>query len=149
MNAVVRSCLALLLCAAVLSPAAWAVDAAPPFADPVLQQRYLDLTHELRCVQCQNGSIADSPVEIAAQLRREVHESIEAGRTDDEIREAMVSRYSEFVLFKPRWSGRSLLLWLLPGALLIVGAAVGFTIIRRRAQLLPVDDSAVDEEDRT
>jgi len=53
------------------------------------------------------------------------------------------------VLFKPRWSGRSLLLWLLPGALLIVGAAVGFTIIRRRAQLLPVDDSAVDEEDRT
>lgn len=149
MNAVVRGRLALLLCLAALSPLAWAVDAAPPFADPVLQQRYLGLTHELRCVQCQNGSIADSPVEIAAQLRREVRESIAAGRTDDEIRDAMVSRYSEFVLLKPRWSGRSLLLWLLPGALLLVGAGVGVNIIRRRAQLLPVDDSVVDEEGRT
>jgi cytochrome c-type biogenesis protein CcmH len=100
-------------------------------------------------VQCQNETIADSPVEVAADLRREVRESIQAGKTDDEIRDGLVSRYGEFILFKPRWSARNALLWLAPGLMLLVGLFVGFNIVRRRAQMLPVDDSVVEEEERT
>ncbi len=139
-----RACLPVLaLCA---SFAAWAVDPSPPMADPSLQERYLTLTHELRCVQCQNETIADSPVEIAAQLRREVRESLLAGKSDDEIREAMVSRYSEFILFKPRWSARTALLWLAPGLMLLAGLIIGWRVLSRRQQLLASDPSTVDEE---
>lgn len=131
-----------------LSLSAWAVDKFEPLPDPVQQQRYLALTKELRCVKCQNEAIADSPVEIAADLRREVRESIQAGKTDEQIRDALVSRYGEFILFKPRWSARNALLWLAPGILLVVGAAVGLRIVRRRAQLLSSDDSVVEDEGR-
>lgn len=131
-----------------LSLSAWAVDKFEPLPDPVQQQRYLALTKELRCVKCQNEAIADSPVDIAADLRREVRESIQAGKTDEQIRDALVSRYGEFILFKPRWSARNALLWLAPGILLVVGAVVGLRIVRRRAQLLSSDDSVVDDEGR-
>ena len=123
-----------------------AVDPTPPLADPQLQARYLALTHELRCVECQNETIADSPVDVAANLRREVRESLLAGKSDDEIREAMVSRYSEFILFRPRWSMHTALLWLAPGLLLIGGIVVGWRVVARRRALLSTDDSTVDEE---
>jgi cytochrome c-type biogenesis protein CcmH len=125
---------------------ALAVDSQPPIPDPALQARYLELTHELRCVQCQNESIADSPVEIAAQLRREVRESLIAGKSDDEILDAMVSRYSEFILFRPRWSGKTALLWLAPFLLLLGGAVVALRVLSRRRALLATDDSRVDDE---
>jgi cytochrome c-type biogenesis protein CcmH len=126
--------------------AAWAVDASPPLADPVLQQRYLGLTHELRCVKCQNEAIADSPVEIAADLRREVREAIVAGQSDEQIRELLVGRYGEFILFRPRWSARNALLWLAPGLMLLGGAFVGWRIVSRRGALLANDSSTVDAE---
>ena len=132
----------------IFAATAGAVDKFEPLPDPVQQQRYLTLTKELRCVKCQNEAIADSPVEIAADLRREVRESIQAGKTDEQIRDALVSRYGEFILFKPRWSARNALLWLAPGILLGVGAVVGLRIVRRRAQLLSSDDSVVDDEGR-
>lgn len=128
-----------------LAGAAGAVDVMPPIPDPALQERYVTLTHELRCVQCQNESIADSPVEIAAQLRREVRESLIAGRTDDEIRDAMVSRYSEFILFKPRWSAKTALLWLAPLLGLLVGGIVAVRVVAQRRRLLETDTSGVDE----
>ena len=142
-----RSALAVLLIG--FAAGAMAVDKFEPLPDATQQKRYLGLTHELRCVQCQNESIADSPVEVAADLRREVRESIQAGKTDDEIRDGLVSRYGEFILFKPRWSARNALLWLAPGLMLLVGLFVGFNIVRRRAQLLTGDDSVVEEEERT
>jgi len=129
-----------------MSALAWAVDTQPPIPDPALQARYLELTHELRCVQCQNESIADSPVEIAAQLRREVRESLIAGQTDDQILDTMVSRYSEFILFKPRWSAKTALLWLAPLLLLLGGAAVALRILSRRRALLATDESPVEDE---
>ncbi|MEN9704751.1 MAG: hypothetical protein RLZZ393_630 [Pseudomonadota bacterium] len=129
-----------------LAGVAWAVDTTPPIPDPALQERYVTLTHELRCVQCQNEAIADSPVEIAAQLRREVRESLIAGQSDDEIRETMVSRYSEFILFKPRWSAKTALLWLAPALMLLVGAFIALRVVGRRRQLLETDDSVVDED---
>lgn len=118
-----------------------AVDAAPPLADPKLQKEYLQLTHELRCVQCQNESIADSPVEIAADLRREVREKLLAGMTPQQIRDLMVSRYGEFILFRPRWSARNALLWLAPVLLLFGGLLVAWRIVRHRSALLPDDPS--------
>ncbi|MEY4761299.1 MAG: hypothetical protein RLZZ200_1155 [Pseudomonadota bacterium] len=132
--------------ALLLSGVAQAVDTTPPLPDPVLQQRYLTLTHELRCVQCQNEAIADSPVEIAAQLRREVRDSLVAGQTDDQIRETMVSRYSEFILFKPRWSAKTALLWLAPLILLLGGAFIAVRVVAQRRRLLDGDTSTVDEE---
>jgi cytochrome c-type biogenesis protein CcmH len=137
-----------LLAAAALcvSTLALAVDSQPPIPDPALQARYLELTHELRCVQCQNESIADSPVEIAAQLRREVRESLIAGQTDEQILDTMVSRYSEFILFKPRWSAKTALLWLAPLLLLLGGGVVALRILSRRRALLDTDESRVEDE---
>lgn len=125
---------------------AWAVDPSPPLPDAKLQARYLALTHELRCVKCQNETIADSPVEIAADLRREVREALLAGQTDEAIRNTMVSRYGEFILFRPRWSARNALLWLAPGLMLLGGLFVGWRVLSRRQQLLVDDESSVDEE---
>lgn len=132
----------------VVSAAALAVDASPPLEDPVLQQRYLGLTHELRCVKCQNESIADSPVDIAADLRREVREAIVAGQSDQQIRDLLVGRYGEFILFRPRWSARNALLWLAPGLMLLGGLVVGWRIVSRRQKLLASDTSSVDNEEQ-
>jgi cytochrome c-type biogenesis protein CcmH len=124
----------------------WAVDPTPPLPDPKQQERYLALTHELRCVQCQNEAIADSPVEVAAELRREVREKIIAGQSDEQIIDGLVSRYSDFILFKPRWTARNALLWLAPGIMLLIGAFVGWRVLASRQKLLASDDSRVDEE---
>ena len=82
--------------------------------DPALQKRYLAMSHELRCMQCQNQSIADSPVSLAGDLRREVRDLLIAGKTDDEIRQFMVDRYGDFILFRPRVSARTAWLWAAP-----------------------------------
>ncbi len=132
--------------ALLLASIAQAVDTTPPLPDPALQERYWTLTHELRCVQCQNESIADSPVDIAAQLRREVRENLLAGQSDDQIRETMVSRYSEFILFKPRWSAKTALLWLAPLLMLLAGAVIAVRVVAQRRRLLDSDASTVDDE---
>ena len=132
--------------ALLLASIAQAVDTTPPLPDPALQERYWTLTHELRCVQCQNESIADSPVDIAAQLRREVRENLLAGQSDDQIRETMVSRYSEFILFKPRWSAKTALLWLAPLWMLLAGAVIAVRVVAQRRRLLDSDASTVDDE---
>ena len=100
-----------------------AVDTMPPLPDPELQQRYYELTHELRCMQCQNESLADSPVGLAADLRLQVRELLLAGQSDEQIRDHMVARYGEFILFRPRMSWRNAWLWALPGVLMLVGLA--------------------------
>jgi len=94
---------AVLIAGAVLlgAAAAFAIDNSPPLPDPRLQQRYLNLTHELRCMQCQNESLADSPVGLASDLRRDVREQILAGATDEQIRDLMVSRYGSSFCFGP------------------------------------------------
>ncbi|HEY1492848.1 MAG TPA: cytochrome c-type biogenesis protein [Steroidobacteraceae bacterium] len=115
-------------------------------ADPALQARYVALTHELRCMQCQNESIADSPVDLAADLRNQVREQLLAGKSDQQIREWMAARYGDFILFRPRFSARTAWLWLAPGVLLIFGAVVAVRILRQRAALLASDPDSVDED---
>lgn len=115
---------------------------------PALQQRYLGLTHELRCMQCQNEAIADSPVDLAADLRRQVRDMLLAGKSDDDVRNYMVARYGEFILFRPRASWKNAWLWAAPGVLILVGALVALRIIRQRSALVPQDNEPLEEDIR-
>jgi cytochrome c-type biogenesis protein CcmH len=115
-------------------------------ADPVLEARYLALTHELRCMQCQNETIADSPVGLAADLRREVRDMLLAGKSDDEVRNYMVSRYGEFILFRPRFSWRNAWLWFAPPVLIVLGLGVAVRVVRHRAALVATDHEVPDED---
>src|SRR5882724_13079323 len=116
---------------------------------PELQRRYLGLTHELRCMQCQNEAIADSPVSLAADLRRQVREMLIAGKSDDDVRNYMVARYGDFILFRPRMSVRTFWLWSAPGVLLLLGAAVAARVMKQRAALVDKDNEPVDEDARS
>jgi len=111
---------------------------------PELQQRYDDLTHELRCMQCQNQSIADSPVGLASDLRRDVREQLIAGKTDEEIRTAMVARYGNFILFRPPFKPGTAWVWIAPFLLLILGVFVTVRIVRQRARMVESDGSEPD-----
>jgi cytochrome c-type biogenesis protein CcmH len=115
--------------------------------DPALQARYVALTHELRCMQCQNESIADSPVDLAADLRLQVREQLLAGKSDEQIRSWMAARYGEFILFRPRYSWRNAWLWGAPAVLLVLGALICWRVVRQRTVLL-ADDHEPLEEDR-
>ena len=126
-----------------LSPVAWAIDPVE-LSDPALQERYRALTHELRCMQCQNQSIADSPVSLAGDLRREVRELLASGKTDAEIREHLASRYGDFILFRPRFTAQTAWLWVTPVLLLLLGIFVALRIIRGRASLADVDPTEPD-----
>lgn len=123
---------------------AYAVDPTD-LGDPKLQARYLNLTHELRCMQCQAESIADSPVDLAADLRRQVAEMLQQGKTDDQVRQYMTDRYGDFILFKPRFELKNLWLWGSPVVLLLIGAFVAARIVRQRNQLLATDHEPVEE----
>ena len=112
-----------------------------------MQKRYDGLTHELRCMQCQNQSIADSPVGLAEDLRRDVREQIIAGKTDSEIRDSMVKRYGNVILFRPPFQPSTAWVWLAPFVLLLVGVFVAVRIVRQRAALVASDDSVIDTED--
>jgi cytochrome c-type biogenesis protein CcmH len=130
------------LCAARV---AHAIDATS-IPDPVLEARYLGLTHELRCMQCQNESIADSPVGLASDLRREVRDMLLAGKSDEDVRNYMVSRYGEFILFRPRFSLRNAWLWLAPPVLLLIGLTVAVRVVRQRTALVATDHDTDENE---
>jgi len=102
--------------------------------DPKLEQRARDLSREIRCVVCQSQSVADSDADIAKELRAMIREQIAAGKSDQEIRDYLVARYGDFVLFDPPFKASTYVLWIGPFALLVlagIGVAVFF---RRRAQ---------------
>jgi cytochrome c-type biogenesis protein CcmH len=113
---------------------------------PELQTRYLGLTHELRCMQCQDEAISDSPVDLAADLRREVRDMLLAGKSDEDVRNFMVARYGEFILFSPRKSLKNAWLWLTPGVLILIGAVVAVHIVRSRASLVSQDNEPLEED---
>jgi len=134
----------LLMMLLMVMPRAQAIDPVE-LEDPGLQERYRDLSHELRCMQCQNQSIADSPVGLAGDLRREVRELLLAGKTDAEIRNHMRERYGDFILFRPEFSTRNAWLWLTPLLLLLIGLIAALRVVRQRAALAPADNSLSDE----
>jgi cytochrome c-type biogenesis protein CcmH len=132
--------LAALMAACLVASAAFAIDTTR-FDDPEKQAQYQRMTHELRCMQCLNTSIADSQVDLAADLRNEVRDLVEAGKTDEEIRQFMVDRYGEFILFRPR----SPWLYILPVLFVLIGVIVAVRVIRQRSKLVSADDSPVDD----
>ena len=122
-------------------------DAAPlHFNDPAEEARFHALAAELRCVMCQNQSLADSNALIALNLRREVLGLMRQGRSDAEIKDFLVARYGEFVLYKPRVEGRTWLLWFGPLLLVLVGSLVVWRILRRGADRDPI--SPDDKQER-
>ena len=113
---------------------------------PELQARYEGLTHELRCVQCQDEALADSPAGVAADLRREVRDMLLAGKSDDDVRNFMLARYGDFVLFRPRFVLKNVWLWAAPEVLLVVGALVAWRVVRKRARLVSADTEPLPDD---
>lgn len=129
----------ILLCLATLS--SWAIEHDEALADPAQQAVYDHLTNEVRCLVCQNQTIADSTAPLAIDLRREIRQMLEAGRSEEEIKTFLLDRYGDFVLYRPRWQANTALLWLAPVLLLLIGAGGLWRIIRRRAALpVPSED---------
>jgi cytochrome c-type biogenesis protein CcmH len=120
------------------APVAHAIDTEVAFQDPALQERYESLNRELRCLVCQNQTIADSNAGLAQDLRREVRDMIAAGKSDDEIRKFMTDRYGDFVLYSPPVTARTYLLWAAPVLLLAIALVTIFSIVRKRARQ-PID----------
>lgn len=115
----------------------WAATAAaerPEFSNPQSEQRYLGLIEEIRCLVCQNQSLADSNAELARDLRSEIRRMIETGRSNAQIVEFLVERYGDFVLYRPPLKGATWLLWFGPFLLLPGALAIAFVLIRKQAR---------------
>mgnify|MGYP001823242783 CR=1 FL=1 len=115
-----------------------AIDTERAFDDPELQARYEKIIDEVRCLKCQNQSIKDSNVMLASDLRREIRRMIGDGMSDEEIFDFLVTRYGEFALYRPRASGKTLVLWIVPGALVVAGLFLVGMILRKR-MTMPID----------
>jgi cytochrome c-type biogenesis protein CcmH len=144
-----RAIVALLLafCATLVA----AKEAAPEAADPALEARMTRITAELRCLVCQNQTIADSNAGLAVDLRRETRDMLRQGKSDDEIIAYMTARYGDFVLYRPPLKATTALLWFGPAAMLLLGGTVLLLVLRRRTRLAAEafepdeDDAAVAE----
>lgn len=115
------------------------------FSSPELEARYHALSQELRCPKCQNQNIADSNAPVAQDLRRQLYHQLEAGATDEEILDYMVARYGDFVRYRPELTGPTLMLWVAPVLLLLVGAGVAVAVLRSRRG---AGDALTEEEQR-
>ena len=116
-----------------------AVDDYGQLQDPALQARFEHITVQLRCLVCQNESIADSNVELASDLRRQVREMLLAGQSDDAIFKFMTDRYGEFVRFNPPLEAKTLFIWGAPFVMLLLGVLIVYRIVRQRSRM-PLDD---------
>jgi cytochrome c-type biogenesis protein CcmH len=119
--------------------AARSLDANGQLEDPALQVRFERITKELRCLVCQNESIADSNVELASDLRRQVREMLVAGKSDDAVFKFMTDRYGEFVRFGPPLSAKTLLIWGAPFIALLLGIVIIYRVARNRSRM-PLDE---------
>ena len=139
--------LAALLLALTLQPLQ-AREAAPLAEDPVIEQRLMAISEELRCLVCQNESLAGSHADLAEDLRREVRALIKQGKTDQEIKDFLVSRYGDFVLYRPPVKPTTWALWIGPFVFLIVGIAGLVAYLRRRGQQVVVKGLSGEEKQR-
>lgn len=126
-----------LMLAVLVATAAVAKEAEPAVADPALEARMQRIAAELRCLVCQNQTIADSHSGLAEDLRREVREQLKRGASDEQVVQYMTDRYGDFVRYRPPFKGTTALLWVGPAVLLLGGIAVLTIVLRRRAKLAP------------
>ena len=138
--------IALLIAGMLIACQALAVDTGRAFEDPAQQERYEQLIQDLRCLVCQNQSIADSNATLASDLRREVRDLMIAGQSDDQIRRFMTERYGDFVLYRPPVTPRTWLLWAAPALLLLGGTTIAVAVVRRRSRAARENPVVLDEE---
>jgi cytochrome c-type biogenesis protein CcmH len=141
LNRIIRTAtillLALLLAAPALAQGPRGEDKEPlVFTSPEDEERYKDLTLELRCLVCQNQNLADSDAPLAQQLRGEIFDMLEEGKTNQEITGFMVDRYGDFVLYKPPMQANTIALWAMPVVVLLIGAIGVFFTVRNRSRKL-------------
>lgn len=143
-----RLLLALVLtCSSYMANHVLAKEAALLADDPVMEQRLIVISEEMRCLVCQNESLAGSRSELANDLRREIRTLIQEGKTDEQIRTFMVDRYGDFVLYRPPVKPITWLLWIGPFIILLVGIAGLLIYLRRRNQIVP-STTLSEEENR-
>ncbi|WP_280156105.1 cytochrome c-type biogenesis protein CcmH [Piscinibacter sp. XHJ-5] len=130
-----------------LSLAAFAKEAPPAAADPILEAKMLRIASELRCLVCQNQTIADSNADLAVDLREQVRRMLKQGQSEEQIVRYMTDRYGDFVLYRPPVKGSTLLLWFGPAVLLVGGLVVLVVVLRRRNRL--ADDRFEPDEPDT
>lgn len=133
----------LLICALLVASGSSAIDTDRAFDDPEMQARYENLIAEVRCLVCQNQNIKDSNVFLASDLRREIRRMMSEGMSDTEIADFLVARYGDFVLYNPRKSGRTLILWITPALLIGIGVIVLARVVIERMKM-PIDDDALE-----
>jgi cytochrome c-type biogenesis protein CcmH len=128
--------------------AALAVEPGEQLSDPALEARARAISDGLRCPVCRNESIDESHAEVARDIRLFVRERLTAGDSDEQIMDAVVARYGEFVLLEPNADGANLVLWLAPLAMLLGGLGIGWTVIRKRSAAPEEDDLSPEERAR-
>src|SRR5262245_26817855 len=138
----------LLLCLLSSSAMAQVQEEERPSDDPVIEARLQNLSRELRCLQCQNQTLADSPAGLAADLRREIRLQMKAGKSDKEIIAFLTQRYGDFILYKPRVTYTTYLLWFGPFVLLLAGLYILFQYIKKRRDLITEKPLSADERRR-
>lgn len=119
-----------------------------PSDDPAIEKRLAKLSHELRCLQCQNQTLADSPAGLATDLRNEIRAQMKAGKSDEEIKAFLTQRYGDFILYKPRVTFTTYLLWFGPFVLLLGGLYVLYVYIKQRRDLIPEQPLSADDRRR-
>ncbi len=132
MDRTFAAALLLALCTALCLTPASAQESRPLADDPALEARVFEISHDLRCLVCQNETIAASNADLAVDLRAQIREQLKAGRTPDQIRDYMVQRYGDFVLYKPPFKPLTWLLWIGPFLLLLAMVAVLTHLLRQR-----------------
>ena len=120
-----------------LAPAAWGKEAAPVAADPQLEKRVMGLAEELRCLVCQNQTLAESNAPLAVDLRNQIREQLKGGASEQDVIDFMVARYGDFVLYRPPLKASTLALWAGPFLLLALGVIVLVRRLRRRRAPAP------------
>ena len=128
--------------------AAGAREAPPVGQDPVIEHRMMALAEELRCLVCQNQTLADSHADLAADLRQEIRELMQKGQSDEEVKRYLVARYGDFVLYRPPLKSTTWLLWFGPAVLLVGGLATLYLVLLRRRRLLAAEPLNEDQEKR-
>jgi cytochrome c-type biogenesis protein CcmH len=116
------------------------------FSNPEQQEIYETLTSELRCLVCQNQTIADSNAELAGDLRRQVYEMLEQGKTRQEILQFMTERYGDFVLYKPPFKGKTGILWIAPVIFLLMGLIAVFLFVHHKKKSSKIETSPEKQE---
>jgi cytochrome c-type biogenesis protein CcmH len=125
------------LCLAIMAMLSWGKEATPVAEDPALEARVVKIAAELRCLVCQNQTIADSSAGLAIDLRNQVREMLRNGQSDREILDYMTARYGDFVLYRPPVKATTVILWFGPAILLLGGAVMLIVVLRRRSKMPP------------